>query len=87
MPRTAAIRPPLSSTISKLSTVPSLSVSVRSTLSPISLSPSGLIDDDIAFGDDPAALAVPADPIGGEVIAFARHSHLARAVTTSASLS
>ena len=33
--------------------------------------------DDIALGSDLAALAVPNDLVGGQIIAFARHAHLA----------
>ena len=72
-PAIAAIRPPLSKTISRLSTVPSRSVSVSTTLSPINLSPCGFIDDDIAVRADFAGLSVPDDLVGGDVIAVPLH--------------
>jgi len=37
----------------------------------------GIDDDDISFGQDPTAFPVPTDPVGGKVIAVARHANLA----------
>ena len=71
------MRPPLSSTTIRLSTVPSRSVSVSWTLSPTSLSPCGVSEDDVAPRADLAGLAVPDHLVGGEIIAVAVHAHVA----------
>ena len=76
-PGAAAIRPPLSSTTSRFSIVPSRRVSVRTTSSPTILSPCGVSSTTLPRGADLAALAVPDDLVGGEIIAVARHPHRA----------
>ena len=82
------MRPPLSSTISRLSTVPSRSVSVSDDIVADELVALRVHHDDIALGADLAGLAVPDDLVGGDVIAVARPSGPAPiAVTMSASLS
>ncbi len=74
VPRRAAMRPPLSSTTSRLSTVPSRSVSVQHDIVADELVAFGRQHDDVADRADFAGLAVPHDLVGGEVIAFAVHA-------------
>ena len=77
VPRVAAILPPLSSTTIRFSTVPSRSVSVSWTLSPMSLSPCGVSSTTLPIARTWPGLAVPDDLVRREVIALAVHPHFA----------